>query len=62
MKPSAVTALLQKTADEAPCPADGVYTPPGAGAVPHYCYGSTQNNGFYGHGEVNAYEAVNAAN
>jgi subtilisin family serine protease len=61
MNPSAVTALLQKTADEAACPAGGVYTPPGAGAVPHYCYGSTQNNGFYGHGEVNAYEAVNAA-
>ena len=58
MQPQAVTALLQRTADATACPAGGAYTPPGAGVVTHYCYGSTQNNGFYGHGEVNAYRAV----
>jgi subtilisin family serine protease len=56
MKPNAVTALLQRTADEQACPGP-TYTPPG-GVVTHYCYGSAQNNGFYGHGEVNAYQAV----
>lgn len=61
LSPSAVTALLQRTADETACPPGGTYTPPGGGVVTHYCYGSTQNNGFYGHGEVNAYEAVTAA-
>ena len=30
------------------------YTPPGS-AVTMTCFGSTANNGFYGHGEVNAY-------
>jgi subtilisin family serine protease len=58
MSPSALTALLERTADETACPAGGTYTPPGAGVVPHVCSGSTQNNGFYGHGEVNAYQAV----
>jgi subtilisin family serine protease len=56
--PNAVTAVLQRTADETACPAGGTYTPPGAGVVEKVCYGSTQNNGFYGHGEVNAYQAV----
>jgi subtilisin family serine protease len=58
LSPGAVTALLQNTADEHACPEGGTYTPPGAGVVTQYCYGSTQNNGFYGHGEVNAYRAV----
>ena len=57
MRPGAVTSLLQRTADERPCP-DGPYTPPGANVVTQYCYGGTSNNGFYGHGEVNAYRAV----
>ncbi|MDQ4034648.1 MAG: S8 family serine peptidase [Chloroflexota bacterium] len=61
MSPGAVTALLQRTADETACPAGRSYTPPGAGVVTHQCYGSTRNNGFYGHGEVNALEAVKAA-
>ena len=59
--PGAVTSLLQRTADELACPPGGTYTPPGGGVVTHTCYGSTQNNGFYGHGEVNAYSAVSAA-
>jgi len=58
MSPGAVTSVLERTADETACPLGGTYTPPGAGVVPHVCYGSTQNNGFYGHGEVNAYQAV----
>lgn len=58
MAPNAVTALLQRTADETACPAGRSYTPPGAGSVEHVCHGSTQNNGFYGHGEVNAHSAV----
>ena len=33
------------------------HTPPGPG-VTQYCYGGTANNGFYGHGEVNAARAV----
>ncbi len=58
MPADAVTSLLQRTADEHACPDGGVYTPPGAGVVAKDCYGSTSNNGFYGHGEVNAYNAV----
>jgi subtilisin family serine protease len=58
LSPATVTALLEATADATACPAGGTYTPPGSGVVTHYCYGSTQNNGFYGHGEVNAYQAV----
>ena len=58
MKPAAVASQLQRTADEQACPDGGTYTPPGAGAVEHVCYGGTANNGFYGHGEVNAYQAV----
>ena len=58
MSPAAVTAQLQRTADATACPAGGSYTPPGTGVVTKHCYGSTANNGFYGHGEVNAYRAV----
>jgi subtilisin family serine protease len=61
LSPAGVAALIQRTADEQACPPGGTYTPPGSGVVTHYCYGSTQNNGFYGHGEVNAYKAVAAA-
>ena len=41
MAPAAVTALLERTADPRACPAGGEYTPPGAGVVTHFCYGST---------------------
>jgi subtilisin family serine protease len=57
MRPGAITSVLQRTADEHPCP-DGPYTPPGAGVVTQHCYGGPSRNGFYGHGEVNAYRAV----
>ena len=56
--PAEVAALLQRTADATACPAGGTYTPPGAGTVTKYCYGGTENNGFYGHGEINALRAV----
>ena len=58
MPPAAIVALLQRAADDQACPAGGTYTPPGAGVVEHVCYGGTANNGFYGHGEINAYRAV----
>jgi subtilisin family serine protease len=58
MAPDALAAHLQRTADPQPCPAGRAYTPPGAGVVTQYCYGGTANNGFYGHGEVNAARAV----
>ena len=57
MSPAAVTAQLERTADATACPAGRTYTPPGS-AVTMTCFGSTANNGFYGHGEVNAYRAV----
>lgn len=56
--PGAVAALVQQTADAQACPEGGTYTPPGAGTVTKNCYGGLQNNGFYGHGEINAYRAV----
>jgi hypothetical protein len=49
--------VIQRTADAQPCPGR-TYTPPGAGVVTQSCYGGPNNNGFYGHGEVNAYRAV----
>jgi subtilisin family serine protease len=57
MSPAAVTAQLEGTADATACPAGRNYTPPGS-SVTMTCFGSTENNGFYGHGEVNAYRAV----
>jgi subtilisin family serine protease len=57
MSPAAVTAQLERTADATACPAGGTYTPPGS-SVTMTCFGSTANNGFYGHGEVNAFRAV----
>jgi subtilisin family serine protease len=56
--PAVVAAQLQRTADAKACPEGGTYMPPGAGTVTKYCYGGTENNGFYGHGEINAYRAV----
>jgi subtilisin family serine protease len=56
--PGAVASVLQRTADATACPAGGTYTPPGAGVVTKFCYGGPESNGFYGHGEINAYRAV----
>jgi subtilisin family serine protease len=57
MSPAAVTAQLERTADATACPAGRSYTPPGS-SVTMNCFGGTANNGFYGHGEVNAFLAV----
>ncbi|MQA25935.1 MAG: S8 family serine peptidase [Micromonosporaceae bacterium] len=54
----AVAAALQRTADAQACPEGRAYDPTGDGAWAAFCRGSTQNNGFYGHGEVSAYRAV----
>ena len=56
--PAVVATLLQQTADPKACPEGGTYTPPGSGTVTKYCYGGTQNNGFYGQGEISAFRAV----
>ena len=58
IRPGALTSLLQRTADEQPCPAEP--SSPPAGVVTHHCHGGLHNNGFHGHGEVNAYRAVTA--
>jgi subtilisin family serine protease len=55
--PSAVAAQVQRTADATACLEGGTYTPPGSTVTKH-CYGGTPNNGFYGHGEINAYRAI----
>jgi lantibiotic leader peptide-processing serine protease len=49
IKPGAVEAMIQNTAEKLPCPAN---TPA--------CQGDLDYNGFFGHGEVNAYAAVTA--
>lgn len=57
LQPAALASLLQRTAERLPCP-DGVYNPrPG---LPQYlaeCTGGAVN-GFYGAGEVNAFNVV----
>jgi subtilisin family serine protease len=57
LQPASLAAFLERTAEPLPCP-EGVYNPrPG---LPQYlatCTGGTRN-GFYGAGEVNAYNAV----
>jgi len=58
LSPAGITAAMQRTADERACPEGRAYDPTGDGVWYAYCYGSTDNNGFFGHGEVNAYRAV----
>jgi lantibiotic leader peptide-processing serine protease len=47
--PGAVQALIQNTADPLPCPATATT-----------CQGGPDYNGYFGHGEVNAFSAVTA--
>ena len=57
MQPGALAALLERTAVPLPCP-EGVYDP--RPTLPQFraeCTGGTRN-GFYGAGEVNAFNAV----
>jgi hypothetical protein len=62
MNPGQVQAYLDQTADPQPCPAA---LPPGYSAIvsldngaPQTCQGGTGYNGWYGHGQVDALNAV----
>jgi lantibiotic leader peptide-processing serine protease len=55
----AVPGALQHTTNALPCPDDSVYAAfPQPDGSPQHCSGSTQNNSFYGPGEVDALKAV----
>ncbi|HEX4929482.1 MAG TPA: S8 family serine peptidase, partial [Gaiellaceae bacterium] len=57
LAPGALAAFIERTAEPLPCP-EGVYNPrPGLNQYLAECSGGTRN-GFYGAGEVNAYNAV----
>ena len=57
LQPASLAAFLERTAEELPCP-EGVYNPrPGLNQFLAECTGGTRN-GFYGAGEVNAFNAV----
>lgn len=57
MPPGQVQAMLTQTADPQPCPPDP-FDPDGSGAWLAHCQGGRGYNSFYGHGQVNAYNAV----
>ena len=52
-----VQAMLNQTADPQPCPPNP-FDPGGTGAFLATCTGGTGYNSFYGHGQVNAFNAV----
>ena len=57
LSPGALASFLERTAENLPCP-EGVYNPrPGLDQYLAECTGGSRN-GFYGAGEVNAYNAV----
>ncbi|MGH3880269.1 MAG: S8 family peptidase [Actinophytocola sp.] len=56
--PTRVTAALTHQADRIPCPPDGVYDPDGTGAWLAHCQGARSGRGFFGHGLVDALDAV----
>jgi subtilisin family serine protease len=57
LQPAALASFLERTADPLPCP-EGVYNPrPGLDQFLAECTGGNRN-GFYGAGEVNAFNAV----
>jgi lantibiotic leader peptide-processing serine protease len=59
MDPDKVQARLQATATDHACPKPRLFVYPDApGAFDAYCDGGRSQNGFYGHGIVNALEAV----
>jgi subtilisin family serine protease len=59
MNPSSVQSRLQSTATDHACPTPRLFVYPDApGAFDAYCDGGKGFNGFYGHGIVNALEAV----
>jgi subtilisin family serine protease len=55
-----VQAFLQQTADTMPCPPNP-FDPSGTGRYLAICQGGDGYNGFYGHGQVNAFRAVTHA-
>jgi hypothetical protein len=62
MNPGQVQAFVDQTADPQPCPTT---LPPGYAAftsvnngAPHVCQGGTGYNSWYGHGQVDALNAV----
>jgi subtilisin family serine protease len=57
MPPGRVQAMLTQTAEPVPCPPDP-FDPGGTGAWLATCQGGEGYNSFYGHGQVNAYNAV----
>ena len=57
MPQGAVQAALTNTADPMACPPNP-FNPGGAGAWLATCVGGAGYNGFYGHGQVNAFSAV----
>lgn len=57
MPAGAVAAMLENTADPIACPPNP-FDPGGAGAWLATCVGGAGYNGFYGHGQVNAFSAV----
>jgi subtilisin family serine protease len=57
MPPGRVQAMLTQTADSMDCPPNP-FDPGGTGAWLATCVGGSGYNGFYGHGQVDAYNAV----
>jgi len=59
--PGAVTARIDNTADSMPCPADVsmyAFFPAVDNGAPQTCQGGGGDNGWFGHGQVNALAAV----
>jgi hypothetical protein len=52
-----VQAALTSTADPLACPPNP-FDPSGTGALAAFCAGGSGYNGFFGHGQVNAFSAV----
>lgn len=57
LSPGALQALINRTADPLPCPANP-FDPGGTGAFLATCDGGEGHNGFFGHGQVNALSAI----
>jgi subtilisin family serine protease len=57
MPPGKVQAMLIQSADPQPCPSNP-FVPGGNELLTAYCQGGEGYNSFYGHGQVNAYNAV----
>jgi len=57
MPQGAVQAMLTNTADAMDCPLNP-FDPDGLGTYSAICVGGSSYNGFFGHGQVNAFSAV----